>query len=105
MASNSGTEFSYPYAFLRASISSFVCTPFIVRSSQLSCCERRERSVWVADPLPSALLVLLSHKVAFWQLGIVDNFGRFVFRHEELRWITQKRLTVQRDLKHMSRDL
>ena len=35
------------------------------------------------------LLVLLSQKVAFWELGILDNFGRFVFRHEELRWITQ----------------
>ena len=34
-------------------------------------------------------LVLLSQKVAFWALGILDNFGRFVFRHEELRWITQ----------------
>jgi hypothetical protein len=34
-------------------------------------------------------LVLLSQKVAFWELGIPDNFGRFVFRHEELRWITQ----------------
>lgn len=34
-------------------------------------------------------LVLLSQKVAFWELGILDNFGRFVFRHEELRWITQ----------------
>jgi hypothetical protein len=34
-------------------------------------------------------LVLLSQKVAFWELGIFDNFGRFVFRHEELRWITQ----------------
>src|ERR1035437_6428076 len=31
-------------------------------------------------------LVLLSQKVAFWELGILDNFGRFVFRHEELRW-------------------
>jgi len=36
-----------------------------------------------------APLVLLSQKVAFWELGILDNFGRFVFRHEELRWITQ----------------
>ncbi|HEV7910383.1 MAG TPA: hypothetical protein VGP28_04690, partial [Methylocella sp.] len=35
------------------------------------------------------LLILLSQKVAFWELGIFDNFGRFVFRHEELRWITQ----------------
>jgi hypothetical protein len=35
------------------------------------------------------LLVLLSQKVAFWELGILDNCGRFVFRHEELRWITQ----------------
>jgi hypothetical protein len=35
------------------------------------------------------LLILLSQKVAFWELGILDNFGRFVFRHEELRWITQ----------------
>lgn len=35
------------------------------------------------------LLVLLSQKVAFWELGILDNFGRFVFRQEELRWITQ----------------
>jgi hypothetical protein len=34
-------------------------------------------------------LVLLSQKVAFCELGIVDKFGRFVFRHEELRWITQ----------------
>ena len=34
-------------------------------------------------------LVLLSQKVAFWEFGILDNFGRFVFRHEELRWITQ----------------
>ena len=34
-------------------------------------------------------LILLSQKVAFWELGILDNFGRFVFRHEELRWITQ----------------
>ena len=34
-------------------------------------------------------LVLLSQKVAFWELGILDNFGRFVFRQEELRWITQ----------------
>jgi arginase family enzyme len=50
-------------------------------------------------------LVLLSQKVAFWELWILDNFGRFVFRHEELRWITQQRLTVHRDLKHMSRDL
>ena len=33
-------------------------------------------------------LVLLSQKVAFWELGIFDNFGRFGFRHEELRWIT-----------------
>ena len=33
-------------------------------------------------------LVLLSQKVAFWELGILDNFGRFVFRQEELRWIT-----------------
>lgn len=37
----------------------------------------------------NSLLVLLSQKVAFWELGILDNFGRFVFRHEELRWITQ----------------
>src|SRR5450759_20765 len=29
-------------------------------------------------------LILLSQKVAFWALGILDNFGRFVFRHEEL---------------------
>ena len=35
------------------------------------------------------LLVLLSQKVAFCELGIIDRFGRFVFRHEELRWITQ----------------
>ena len=34
-------------------------------------------------------LVLLSQKVAFWKLWVVDKFGRFVFRHEELRWITQ----------------
>jgi len=37
----------------------------------------------------NSLLVLLSQKVAFCELGIVDKFGRFVFRHEELRWITQ----------------
>ncbi len=37
----------------------------------------------------NSLLVLLSQKVAFWELGILDNFGRFGFRHEELRWITQ----------------
>jgi hypothetical protein len=37
----------------------------------------------------NSLLVLLSQKVAFWEFGILDNFGRFVFRHEELRWITQ----------------
>jgi hypothetical protein len=36
-----------------------------------------------------SLLVLLSQKVAFWEFGILDNFGRFVFRHEELRWITR----------------
>jgi hypothetical protein len=34
-------------------------------------------------------LVLLSQKDAFCELGIIDRFGRFVFRHEELRWITQ----------------
>jgi hypothetical protein len=34
-------------------------------------------------------LVLLSQKVAFCEVGIIDKFGRFVFRHEELRWITQ----------------
>jgi len=39
--------------------------------------------------LRQAQLVLLSQKVAFWELGILDNFGRFVFRQEELRWITQ----------------
>jgi hypothetical protein len=39
--------------------------------------------------LRQAQLVLLSQKVAFWEFGILDNFGRFVFRHEELRWITQ----------------
>lgn len=43
----------------------------------------RLRSVLDSD------LFLLSQKVAFWELGILDNFGRFVFRHEELRWITQ----------------
>jgi len=37
----------------------------------------------------NTLLVLLSQKVAFWELEILDNFGRFVFRQEELRWITQ----------------
>jgi hypothetical protein len=37
----------------------------------------------------NSLLILLSQKVAFWELGILDNFGRFVFRQEELRWITQ----------------
>jgi hypothetical protein len=37
----------------------------------------------------AAALVLLSQKVAFCELGIVAKFGRFVFRHEELRWITQ----------------
>jgi FixJ family two-component response regulator len=34
-------------------------------------------------------LILLSQKVAFWEPGILDNLGRFVFRHEELRWITR----------------
>jgi len=38
---------------------------------------------------PDHALILLSQKVAFCELGIVDKFGRFVFRHEELRWITQ----------------
>jgi hypothetical protein len=47
--------------------------------------ETYERFCWFF----SRLLVLLSQKVAFWELGILDNFGRFVFRHEELRWITQ----------------
>ena len=42
----------------------------------------------VAIVSPIARLILLSQKVAFWELGIFDNFGRFVFRHEELRWIT-----------------
>ena len=37
----------------------------------------------------SGSLVLLSQKDAFCELGIIDRFGRFVFRHEELRWITQ----------------
>ena len=53
-------------------------------------------------PVP---LVLLSQKDAFCELGIIDRFGRFVFRHEELRWIIQYLLTVHRDLKPMSRDL
>ena len=32
---------------------------------------------------------LTESKVAFWEFGILDNFGRFVFRREELRWITR----------------
>jgi hypothetical protein len=32
---------------------------------------------------------LTESEVAFWEFGILDNFGRFVFRHEELRWITR----------------
>jgi hypothetical protein len=43
----------------------------------------------LTQSFPNRALVLLSQKVAFWELGILDNFGRFVFRQEELRWITQ----------------
>jgi hypothetical protein len=49
---------------------------------------RRSTARMTAD-FNAAVLVLLSQKVAFWELGILDNFGRFVFRQEELRWITQ----------------
>jgi hypothetical protein len=47
----------------------------------------RSNKISVENAYPH--LVLLSQKVAFCELGIVDRFGRFVFRHEELRWITQ----------------
>lgn len=36
----------------------------------------------ISEAFPARPLVLLSQKVAFWELAIVDNFGRFVFRHK-----------------------
>ena len=49
--------------------------------------KRRPRDQVQTSPGPR--LVLLSQKDAFCELGIIDRFGRFGFRHEELRWITQ----------------